>query len=58
MKILTSDGFYPSGIIALKNAGFEFIEHKVAQEELAKFINENQVEILLGRSATKVLKKL
>ncbi|XOD68608.1 MAG: D-2-hydroxyacid dehydrogenase [Flavobacteriales bacterium AspAUS03] len=54
MKILANDGLSTSGITALKDAGFEFIEQKVAQDQLARFINEYQVEILLVRSTTKV----
>ncbi|WP_262147521.1 D-2-hydroxyacid dehydrogenase [Chryseobacterium foetidum] len=58
MKILANDGISKSGEIALKNAGFEFLEHKVAQDHLADFINENNVSVLLVRSATKVRKEL
>ncbi|KQS93312.1 D-2-hydroxyacid dehydrogenase [Chryseobacterium sp. Leaf394] len=58
MKILANDGISKSGEAALKNAGFEFLEHKVAQDHLANFINENSVNVLLVRSATKVRKEL
>lgn len=58
MKILANDGISKSGEKALKNAGFEFLEHKVAQDHLANFINENNVNVLLVRSATKVRKEL
>lgn len=58
MKILANDGLNPAGIRMLEAAGFEVIINKVAQEALAKFINENQIEILLVRSATKVRKDL
>lgn len=58
MKILANDGLNPAGIRMLEAAGFEVITNKVAQEALAKFINENQIEILLVRSATKVRKDL
>lgn len=58
MKILANDGISKSGETALKNAGFEFLEHKVAQDHLANFINENNVHVLLVRSATKVRKEL
>ncbi|MFN4300311.1 MAG: D-2-hydroxyacid dehydrogenase [Thermaurantimonas sp.] len=58
MKILANDGLNPAGIRMLEAAGFEVITNKVAQEALPKFINENQVEILLVRSATKVRKDL
>lgn len=58
MKVLANDGISKSGEKVLKDAGIEFIEHKVAQEQLAKFINENQVDVLLVRSATKVQKDI
>ena len=54
MKILANDGISKSGIIALEKGGFEVITTKVAQEQVINFINENQVKVLLVRSATKV----
>ncbi|WP_018674501.1 D-2-hydroxyacid dehydrogenase [Riemerella columbina] len=58
MKILANDGLSNSGVERLKNAGFEVLEHRVAQEQLANFINENHIEVLLVRSATKVRQDL
>ncbi|MDY3529337.1 D-2-hydroxyacid dehydrogenase [Riemerella anatipestifer] len=58
MKVLANDGMSNAGITMLKNAGIEFIEHRVAQEQLANFINENNIDVLLVRSATKVRKDL
>ena len=58
MKVLANDGLAATGVMALKNAGFEVILKTVAQEQLADFINENQVDVLLVRSATKVRKDL
>ena len=58
MKVLANDGIATSGIIALENAGFEVILKTVAQEQLAEFINENKVDVLLVRSATKVRESL
>ena len=58
MKILANDGISNAGKIALENAGFEVINTKVAQEQVANFINEKQIEILLVRSATKVRKDI
>ena len=58
MKVLANDGISTEGIKAFKNYGFELLENKVAQEQLANFINENKVEVLLVRSATKVRKEL
>lgn len=58
MKVLANDGLATTGVMALKNAGFEVILKTVAQEQLAGFINENEVDVLLVRSATKVRKDL
>lgn len=58
MKILANDGIAESGIKKLESNGFEVITTRVAQEQLKQFINENKVEILLVRSATKVRKEL
>ncbi|MBU8882376.1 3-phosphoglycerate dehydrogenase [Flavobacteriaceae bacterium JJC] len=54
MKVLANDGISESGKNALLEAGIEFLEAKVSQEHLVNFINENQVDVLLVRSATKV----
>lgn len=56
MKILANDGLSKSGITALEASGFEVITTKVAQEQVANFINENKVSVVLVRSATKVRK--
>lgn len=56
MKILANDGLATSGIMALKEAGFEVDLTKVAQEQLITYLNENNVDVLLVRSATKVKK--
>ncbi|MDR2121869.1 MAG: D-2-hydroxyacid dehydrogenase [Flavobacteriaceae bacterium] len=58
MKILPNDGLSSSAIELLEKKGFEVLNHKVAQEQLAKFINENSIEVLLVRSATQVRKDL
>lgn len=58
MKVLANDGISGSGEIALKNAGFEVINTKVAQEQLASFINGEKIDVLLVRSATTVRKSL
>ena len=58
IRILANDGISKGGETVLKNAGFEVLEHRVAQDHLANFINENQVNVLLVRSATKVRKDL
>jgi D-3-phosphoglycerate dehydrogenase / 2-oxoglutarate reductase len=54
MKVLANDGISDSGILALQKGGFEVITTKVAQEQVANFINENNVSVVLVRSATKV----
>ena len=58
MKILANDGIAIKGIEALQNKGFEVITEKIPQEELIDFINNNQVDVLLVRSATKVRKEI
>ncbi|MEM9362520.1 MAG: D-2-hydroxyacid dehydrogenase [Bacteroidota bacterium] len=57
-KILANDGIAQSGIEALEKEGFEVVVTKVAQEQLANYINQNEITILLVRSATKVQKSL
>ncbi len=54
MKILANDGISQSGISALEKDGFEVLTTTVAQEQLMKFINENEIIGLLVRSATQV----
>ncbi|GAB1309089.1 D-2-hydroxyacid dehydrogenase [Urechidicola sp. KH5] len=54
MKVLANDGIAQSGVTALEAAGFEVILTTVAQNQLVDFINENEVNVLLVRSATKV----
>ncbi len=58
MKILINDGLAAPGIDALKQAGFEVLEVRVAQSQLERYINENDIEILIVRSATKVPESL
>lgn len=58
MKVLANDGISKSGIVALEEAGFEVITTKVAQEQVANYINTNNVSVLLVRSATKVRKDI
>src|SRR5690606_11714109 len=54
MKILANDGISNSGILALEKEGFEVITTKVAQEQVANYINTHRISVLLVRSATKV----
>ena len=54
MIVLANDGMSDSGIEALEKGGFEVITTKVAQEQIANFVNSNNVSVVLVRSATKV----
>lgn len=54
MKVLANDGISKAGAKALEKAGFEVITTKVAQEQVANYINSHKVDVLLVRSATKV----
>ena len=56
--VLANDGLAQSGIELLEKEGFKVLTTKVAQEQLSSFINENQVQALLVRSATQVDKSL
>lgn len=58
MKVLANDGISPSGIQLLESNGFEVITTKVAQEQVASYINKNDIAVLLVRSATKVNKDI
>lgn len=58
MKILANDGISKSGIAALEAGGFEVITTKVAQEQVANYINANNISVILVRSATKVRKDI
>ncbi|MCF6128793.1 D-2-hydroxyacid dehydrogenase [Flavobacterium sp. AS60] len=58
MKVLANDGISKSGIKALEKGGFEVITTKVAQEQVANYINEHKVSVILVRSATKVRKDI
>lgn len=58
MKILANDGIQQAAIDFLQQHDFEVITTKVAQEQVANYINKNNIEILLVRSATKVTKEI
>ena len=58
MKVLANDGISQSGVEALEAGGFEVITTKVAQEQLINFINDNDVDVILVRSATTVRKEV
>lgn len=58
MKILANDGISERGFRLLEESGFEVITTKVAQEQVANYINKNDISVLLVRSATKVNRAL
>ena len=58
MKVLANDGISRSGVELLEKNGFDVELTKVAQEQLPKFINDNNITVLLVRSATQVRKDI
>ncbi len=58
MKVLANDGISPSGKTKLEKAGFEVITNTVPQDQLAAYINDNNVVALCVRSATTARKEL
>ncbi|AKK74008.1 3-phosphoglycerate dehydrogenase [Chryseobacterium gallinarum] len=58
MKVLANDGISRAGEQALKEAGIEILDNRVAQDHVINFINDNNVDVLLVRSATKVRQNL
>ena len=56
MKVLANDGLSKAGVQRLEAAGHTVITDTVAQEDLAKYINDNDIVALIVRSATKVRK--
>ncbi len=58
MIVLANDGISEKGIQLLKEADIRVLESRVSPEHLSKFINDNNVDVLLVRSATQVRKDL
>ena len=58
MKVLANDGISNSGIERLESKGFKVITDHVAQDLLIDYINNNNIDVILVRSATKVRKDL
>ncbi|AMC09992.1 3-phosphoglycerate dehydrogenase [Lutibacter profundi] len=58
MKVLANDGIAASGVKALEEAGFEVDLTTVAQDQLLDYLNSNEIDVLLVRSATKVRKDI
>lgn len=58
IKILANDGIDASGKKLLEEAGFVVITDTKPASELPSFINQQNIQVLLVRSATKVRKEL
>ncbi|MDX1332344.1 MAG: D-2-hydroxyacid dehydrogenase [Robiginitalea sp.] len=58
MIVLANDGLASGGRDALEKAGFKVLTTRVAQEQLADFIQQEGVRGLLVRSATQVTREL
>lgn len=54
INILANDGLHPAGVDMLEKAGYNVILNKVTQSQLIEYINDNDVSVVLVRSATKV----
>ena len=58
IKILANDGISVEGVEKLNQAGFNVTTESISQEEIVDYINTNNIEVLLVRSATKARKDL
>lgn len=58
MKVLANDGISASGAAAIQASGHELSTTKVAQNQLIDYINEEQIDVILVRSATTVRKDI
>ena len=58
MNVLANDGISKEGVDRLNSAGFKTIVESIDQSVIIDFINNNNIEVLLVRSATKVRKDL
>ena len=58
MNVLANDGISNQGVEKLNQAGFNVITESISQEEIVDYINTNNIEVLLVRSATKARKDL
>lgn len=58
MKILVNDGISVSGSKALKDAGFTLYEERVPQKDLIWFMNQENIDVILVRSATEVTREI
>ncbi len=58
MRILAIDGISQAGIIKLAAHGFEVLTVNVANEQLVKYINQHDIQVLLVNSAASISKEL
>lgn len=58
INILANDGIDGSAKTLLENKGFNVIDQKIEQNLLSEFINQNNIEVIIVRSATQVRKDL
>lgn len=58
MNVLANDGISNDGVEKLNSAGFNTFLESIDQSEIINYINKNNIEVLLVRSATKVRKDL
>ena len=58
MNVLANDGISQAGVEKLNAAGFNTTVKSIDQEKIIGYINENNIEVLLVRSATEVRKDL
>ncbi len=58
LNILANDGLAEKAVTNLKKEGHQVFTEHIDQEKLADFINENKIDVLVVRSATKVRKDL
>ncbi len=58
MKVLANDGIAPAGKAKLEAAGHTVITDKVNQEDLVAYMNAENIDVLLVRSATTARKEL
>ena len=58
MNVLANDGISESGKVSLQRSGFNVVTDHVEQDKLKDYINDNNIKVLLVRSATQVRKDI
>ena len=58
VKVLANDGLPQKEVEQLISLGFEVFTQKVAQTDLASYINQNNIDAVLVRSATKITSQI